>query len=67
MIKDHYLVCGSDQSEVRHVIPNERLLIGLRFVHSHIQFILTIYQLEMVLHLCVLYTIHIHSSIWNYG
>ena len=51
MIKDLYLVRRSERSEVRHGKPNEMILVGLRFAHSDLQFIITIYQLEMVLQL----------------
>ena len=49
MTKDHYLVRRSERSEVRHGKPDEILCVGLRFAHSDLQFIMTIYQLEMVL------------------
>ena len=49
MTKDHYLVRRSEGSEVRHGKPNEILCVGLRVAHSDLQFIMMIYQLEMVL------------------
>ena len=49
MPKDHYLVRWSERSEVRHGKPDEILCVGLRFTHSDLQFIMTTYQLEMVL------------------
>ena len=45
MIKDHYLVGRSERSEVRHGKPNEILCVGLRFAHSDLQFVMTIYHL----------------------
>ena len=48
MTKEHYLVGRSERSEVRHGNPNEILCVGLRFTHSDLQFIMTIYQLEMI-------------------
>ena len=49
MAKDHYLVGRSEHSEVRHEKPDEILCVGLRYAHPDLQFIMTIYQLEMVL------------------
>ena len=48
MTKDHYLVGRSEHSDVRHGKPTEILCVGLRSAHSDLQFIMTIYQLEMV-------------------
>ena len=48
MNKDHYLVGRSEGSEVRHEKPVESIPVGGRFAHSDGQFIMTIYQLEMV-------------------
>ena len=50
MTKDRYLVRWSEGSEVRHEEPDEILCVGLRYPHSNGQFIMTIYQLEMVVH-----------------
>ena len=48
MTKDHYLVRRSERSEVRHGKPDGILCVGLRYAHSDLRFIMTIYQLEMV-------------------
>lgn len=49
MIKDHYLVGRSERSEVRHWNPNEMIYVGGRVARSDLQFIMTIFHLEMVL------------------
>ena len=45
----HYLVGRSERSDLRHGIPTEIIPVGGRFARSDLQFIMTIYQLEMVL------------------
>ena len=49
MIKDHYLVRRRERNEVRHVLSYECYPVGHRYAHADRQFIMTIYQLEMVL------------------
>ena len=57
MIKDHYLVGRSEYSEVRHGKPIEMIRVGLRYTHSDLQSIMTIYHLEMVYHIKSLFVV----------
>ena len=44
------LVGRTSLGSLRHGKRNEMICVGLRFAQSDLQFIMTIYQLEMVLH-----------------